>query len=244
MGSTTRDLGKAVKATIAHKEGALSPEEEALLDNDGQSDEPIVIEGETGAPITHANESEEEGEDKAPSNPIKTPEEVAAEDQERAHKLGKRINILVGGDDDSDYKDDVPTWVDIPEGLVIPKGKRVCFIRIPAGWTDTPKKGDRQCVFWGLRVSDEQNATKRAMGDSSRMLDELTMGCVRAVDGKIVNWTRDPKQKGARADIKQWWEEIGPKGRHALKTFYKKTHNLEDRDIVDFFDKSVAVTMY
>jgi hypothetical protein len=56
---------------------------------------------------------------------------------------------------------DVPEWAIVPKDLRPPKGRQVIFLRIPAKLTDTPLKGERQCIVWTLSDGDEKLAAER-----------------------------------------------------------------------------------
>lgn len=134
--------------------------------------------------------------------------------------------------------DDMPEWAVLPNDLKIPKGRVVAFILFRADWTDTPDKGDRQCIVWNLSDADERIALKRtAMGDGLGAVSELAKQSVRAVDGHRVDWSK-PKGPGS---IDQFWREIGAKCRALVQRWYLQNHQLTDREQADFFENCVAV---
>ena len=130
----------------------------------------------------------------------------------------------------------VPEWAVLPPGLVYPKTRSVAFLRFHAKWTDTPGKGERQCIVWNLTVGDEKLALARTRGDHMRSLTECSKQMIRAVDGERVDWTR-----GAQANVEQFWDEIGHACRQMIQNYYIKTHTLTDEDTIDFFANCIAV---
>lgn len=132
----------------------------------------------------------------------------------------------------------VPDWVVIPPDFKMPPGRVISFLRFRADWTDTPAKGDRQCIVWNLTDADERIALKRgATQDAVSMVNELAKQCVRAVDGVKVNWglARGP------GSIDEFWREIGAKCRQLVVRWYTQNHALSDEEQKDFFENCVAV---
>jgi hypothetical protein len=133
--------------------------------------------------------------------------------------------------------DDVPPWALVPQHLRIPKGRQVVFIRFRAEMTDTPLKGERQCMVWSLSDSEERLANDRCEGKNSRAPAEYTKQMVRAVDGIAVDWSRS---RGP-GSLDEFWREIGPKGRNMLLRIYTRLHLANDSEVTDFFESCVAV---
>lgn len=133
--------------------------------------------------------------------------------------------------------DDVPDWAVVPRDLRVPKGRQVLFVRIPAAWTDTPLKGDRQCICWTLTDGDEKLAGDRCEGKAGRAGSEYTKQMVRAVDGHCATWMRN---RGPGA-IDEFWSEIGAKGRNMLMRLYTQLHLASDDEVRDFFENCIAV---
>jgi len=129
-----------------------------------------------------------------------------------------------------------PEWAQIPEGFVMPDGWVVYFIRFRAAWTNTPRKGDRQCILWNLSESDEKHAAKRARGDANRIIDEMAKQMVRAIDGRKTDWGGG----FGPASITTFWNEIGGKCRWTLKSHYLKTHTMQPAEMADFFEHCVT----
>lgn len=131
----------------------------------------------------------------------------------------------------------IPEWVTLPEGIVLPKGRQLTFVRFRAAWTIRPEKGDRVCVLWPLTEADEKLALKRTRGEALRTIDELTKQIIRVIDGHKADWT------GTRTagTVNMFWDEIGPKCRQQLKNIYAKTHTLDLAETTDFFINCVAV---
>jgi hypothetical protein len=114
----------------------------------------------------------------------------------------------------------------------MPPGRQVFFVRLRAGWTDRPDKGDRQCILWSLTEADEKIALRRTRGDVLRASDELAKQMVRAIDGQVVNWTS--------VSPVTFWDEIGGRCRQLLKSHYAKTHVLGAEETADFFANCIA----
>jgi hypothetical protein len=129
-----------------------------------------------------------------------------------------------------------PPWVKIPPGLIYPPGRRIVALNFLAKWTDTPKKGDRQCILWPLSENDERLAYQRTRGESAMAMNELAKQMVRAIDGHIITWG-----DGQPSDITVWWTEIGAQCRMLVKNAYTKMHTLEAKDLVTFFTECQAV---
>lgn len=130
-----------------------------------------------------------------------------------------------------------PPWAAIPPGLKFPRGRQIMFIRIRADLTDTPWKGERQCICWSINLADERIALKRAQGDALKLTDELAKQMVRSVDGRIASWD------GLRGedDIEVFWSEIGRKGRTILQRLFTQLHIPDPQQLADFFENCIAV---
>lgn len=131
---------------------------------------------------------------------------------------------------------EIPPWAKVPATLKMPVGRQVQFLKFKAEWTDTPTKGERQCIVWNLTDADEKLALKRARGDGSRALAELAKQTIRAIDGVKTDWTR-----GDLSNVNKWWDEIGAGCRQLVQAIYHKNHNLSLEDQADFFANCVAV---
>lgn len=130
-----------------------------------------------------------------------------------------------------------PAWATIPGGLKFPRGRQVAFIRFLAAWTDTPQKGDRQCIVWGLTDVDEKIALSRAIGDPNRAAGELSKQMIRSIDGLQVDWSGDDNP----ANIDTWWREIGGKCRQMLIRIYTQLHVLSEDDRRTFFESCIEL---
>ncbi len=139
-------------------------------------------------------------------------------------------------EDDGDVDGAPPAWFQAPPGWKPPAGKRVTYMRFRASWTDTPKKGDRQCALWNLTDADEKLAVGRARGDSNLVIGEMARQMVRVVDGCTADWVGS-----GPGSMKVWWREIGAKGRQVLKNHYLQTHAMTSVESADFFANCVAV---
>lgn len=129
----------------------------------------------------------------------------------------------------------LPPWVVIPDpktGFRFPtSGKRPFFIRIRRELTDAPQKGDRCVIGWTLTDGEENHATKRGAGDSTRTYKEMTKQMIRAIDGHKVDWSGSV----GPGNIAKFWEEIGPVARQLLVNVYHRTHSPSKEVLLDFF---------
>lgn len=130
-----------------------------------------------------------------------------------------------------------PDWVRMPAGLKIPRGARVVFMKFKAEWTAAPELGERQIICWPISVGDKKLALGRAIGDGSRVLEELTKSMIRAIDGQLVSW--DGASTAGNVDL--FWQQVGEKIRVMLVQIYLQLHTLNDAETVDFFSNCVAV---
>lgn len=130
-----------------------------------------------------------------------------------------------------------PAWVKIPEGFKFPRGRQVAFVKFRASWTDTPSKGDRQCILWSLTDADEKLALVRARGDVNRAASELAKQMVRALDGCSANWDGTP----GGGNIDTWWNEIGGRCRGMLVRIFTQLHVLSEEERTDFFEKCIEL---
>lgn len=131
---------------------------------------------------------------------------------------------------------DIPSWVKLPPNFKTKPGRTLYFVRFRAEWTDAAHKGERQCILWNLTDTDEKFAYKRMRGDAARVLDELTKGMIRVVDGEFVDWSR-----GHSSNVERFWAEIGSKCRKQLNAIYSKSHSLTDKERADFFGNCLVV---
>jgi hypothetical protein len=132
---------------------------------------------------------------------------------------------------------DVPEWAVVPKELRPPKGRQVLFLRIPAKLTDTPLKGERQCIVWTLSDGDEKLAGERCEGKAGRASAEYTKQMIRAVDGQVASWMRT----SGPGSLEEFWREIGGKGRNILMRVYSQLHLADDEELRDFFENCIAV---
>jgi len=79
-----------------------------------------------------------------------------------------------------------------------------------------------------LRVQEELNGAKRALGDPMRTAYELAQESLRYVNGQRVT-TVDGTADAA-------WAKMHPKVRHLVVTAYGKLHQPEDADVRGFLD--------
>jgi hypothetical protein len=132
-----------------------------------------------------------------------------------------------------------PLWAKIPKGMKFPRARQAIFIRFEAKWTDSPQRGERQCICWGLTDVDEKFAISRAMGDPNRAAAELTKQMIRAIDGVEVDWDIKP----GTININQWWREIGGRCRQMLIRIYTQLHTLTDEERQRFFEECISVVI-
>lgn len=131
----------------------------------------------------------------------------------------------------------IPEWVKLPPDAKLPEGRHVVYVLFRPEMTDTPKKGERQCVMWNLTEADEKLAIKRTRGDGIRMIDELTKQMIRVVDGVKADWTGVT----GPGSVTQFWDDIGGKCRQQLKNIYSKNHTFSAEEAIDFFTNCIAV---
>jgi hypothetical protein len=193
----------------------------------------------------HGGEQPLEYEDPKPA--ALSPEEMAlAEEQERKEEqeireLTRLPDPEVGG---------APAWVVLPAGLRVPRGRQVYFVRFPAEWTSTPKRGIRcrdqapddpslwrQAICWDMSIGDQKLALQRAAGDPNRQIDEFSKQMVRAVDGELVDWSGMP---GAGC-VDLWWEDLGARCRNAMHRIFNRLHVLSKEEMARFFESCIAV---
>ena len=79
-----------------------------------------------------------------------------------------------------------------------------------------------------LRVQEELNGAKRAMGDQMRTAYELAQESLRYVNGQPVT-TMDGTADAA-------WAKMHPKVRHLVVTAYGRLHQPEEMDVKGFLD--------
>ena len=169
----------------------------------------------------------------APKETFKQAVQAAQDAVRNANEAEDNADEQLKEPDDSAF----PAWVKIPEGFKPPKGRQIVAMRFRASWTDTPRKGDRQCIVWSLSEGDEKNAVKRTRGESALAMNELSKQMIRVVDGHVVDWSGSEPD----ADINTFWNEIGARCRQLIKNTYGKMHTLEPSEIVDFFYNCQAV---
>lgn len=170
----------------------------------------------------------------APDDPPGASDDLSAEEEAA---LDREMQRLQSVDAPPPSTDALPEWALVPDDLVIPPGRTVAVLRFRASWTDTPHKGDRQCLLWNLSVNDEKAALRRMRGEPLRTLEEMSKAMIRAVDGQKADWSGKP---GA-ADVNTWWNDIGSRCRQMVKNYYAKTHALDPEEQMDFFANCIAV---
>lgn len=181
------------------------------------------------------------------ANGIDGESDVEVEEKEQKTSLQEKFTAAISEDPVEDKSDSIPEWAIIPDGLQIPRGKKVFFMRFLAKWTDRPDMGDRVVVLWTLSVSDEKLARKR-ITDSNEAIPEMAKQCVRVIDGKKVDHTGMAASKKAKlgeikagADLNSFWNEIGPSCRQMIQNWYMNTHMLSAEDQLVFFASCIGV---
>jgi hypothetical protein len=173
-------------------------------------------------------------------------------------------------EEESGNEAEIPAWARtaIPQGMKIPPGKQLSFLRFKSEWTDAPEKGNattfrrkkpgtegdavaimedyealsRVLVTWPLTVAEERLALKRARGEVGRASDELAMQMIRGVDGKRIDWTGEwAKNADELEPAERLWNEIGPKCRPLVINLYRQLHTLKAEELVDFFVDCLVV---
>lgn len=125
-----------------------------------------------------------------------------------------------------------PDWAPpLPDKLKVPDGIQVSFIKIRAKWTLFPKRGDRVCALWPLSELEERGAIERGRDNRTRIMAELAKACIRTVDAHAADRTKTPDSPG---DVERFWNDIGPKGRNLVRTYYTRMHTLSDEETMDF----------
>lgn len=130
-----------------------------------------------------------------------------------------------------------PAWVKLPAGLSFPRGRALYFLRFRAEWTDTPAKGERQCICWPISVGDKKLAAQRAMSDANRITEEMCMRFVRVVDGHVV----DHSGAASPGNLDVWWNEVGEKVRAQIMRIFMRAHVLDAGAQRDFLENCIAV---
>jgi hypothetical protein len=159
--------------------------------------------------------------------------------------------------------DAVPAWAQpfFPAGLHIPKGRDVMFTRFRSAWTQAPDEGvmtdwaftqpgkdpvykpvrSRVLLLWTISDAEETHAIKASRGERERVLPEQVKRMVRAVDGRLVDWTGNAlKRDSELVDMNAVWRDLGPKCRQILHNFYLRMHTLTNAEMGDFLVQGFA----
>jgi hypothetical protein len=135
--------------------------------------------------------------------------------------------------------DELPDWVKVPSGLVIPPGVVIGYLRFRAEWTVAEHLGDRQCILWPLTPQDEQVGYMRIRDVNANAVAILAQHQIRAIDGHKVTW--DAAALKHPANVYNFWRDIGPKCRQMIIRWYHQSHALDVGETADFFEHCVAV---
>ncbi len=139
----------------------------------------------------------------------------------------------------------VPAWATIPETgadgqpFRFPKGRKILFLRFRAHLTDVPGRGERQAILWPLSTGDVRFAADRSHGSAVRAADEFVKQCIRAIDGKPVDWTTG----GAANNPDQFWAELGQGYRVQLQRIASQINTLNAKEVRDFLENCVALVI-
>ncbi len=149
-------------------------------------------------------------------------------------RMRQRASEQAGGSV-SDLKQDWQASA-IPGDLTVPKGEEVYIMKFEADLVKATcrHKGDRTAVLWGLSVADERTARQRMFGDPTRGLEEMAKMMIRAIDGHPIK-AADP------TEVERFWDEIGPRYRNMIVSWYQRTHNFDEKERLLFFGTCVAV---
>lgn len=134
---------------------------------------------------------------------------------------------------------ELPDWVQVPKGFVIPPGVVLGFLRFRAEWTAAAHKGDRQCILWPLTDNDERVAFTRIRHLDAHATSILAQHQIRAIDGHKVDW--DTRHLDKPGSVYSFWRDIGPKCRSLIVRWYHQNHMLDVGETADFFANCVAV---
>lgn len=177
-----------------------------------------------------------ETDEKKPDGPIPSLETPVADEPRR----------LKVDEDKYEFKNNtVPDWAKIPEfapdgtPFRFPKGRKIMFLRFRANQTSVPGRGERQAIVWELSPGDLEFARSRSQGDRNRFADQMTKQCIRAIDGKAVDWTTG----GAINNPEQFWGEIGQGYRNLLQSMISKLNMLDAAETRDFLENCVALVI-
>jgi len=135
--------------------------------------------------------------------------------------------------------DELPSWVKVPDGLAIPPGVIVGFLRFRPEWTSASHKGERQCLLWPLTDQDEQVAYARLRTVDANAVSVLAQHQIRAIDGRKASW--NAAEVNNPGNVYNFWREIGPKCRQLVIRWYHQNHALDVEELADFFGNCVAL---
>jgi len=162
-----------------------------------------------------------------------------------------------------DNPGEIPSWAQpyIPEDMRIPRGKQVYFVRFRSALTDAPHLGvkttykvrepgneklvdeevlSRVIIVWPLSDLEEKQALKRMRNEPGNSLAEYAKQMIRAVDGKLVDWTGEWAKNPGLYNVQILWGELGTKCRTRLKDMYVRLHNMTDEEMADFLLNGIA----
>jgi hypothetical protein len=141
-----------------------------------------------------------------------------------------------------------------PPSMRIPAGRRVAYVRFRSSWTDAPHKGvptmwpekrkgedrarmveapSRVLVLWTLSDAEENFALKRSRGERERVAGEYAKQFIRAVDGRVADWTGAWAKDSDLVDVGQVWRELG-RCRQYVVNLYASMSRLSDEEMSDF----------
>jgi hypothetical protein len=177
--------------------------------------------------------------------------------------LGSPLEAKAALSADGPDVDAVPEWAReyLPPTLRIPRGRQVAFTRFKSSWTNAPHVGvpsawpetqpgvrgeddkpivklveypSRIIMLWTISDAEEHQALKAARDERERTLAEQCKRFMRAVDGKIVDWTGNWAKNTDLCSADNVWRELGSKCRDPLLRMYVQMHKLDTGEMADF----------
>lgn len=202
-------------------------------------------------PTAEPHELETYGKD----NPLKTAAEALtaaaslineATAEEATTPAGASARPLPVEDTKFEFKNNtVPEWAKIPATAAdgspfrFPKGRKVFFLRFRANLTSVPGRGERQAILWEMSPGDLEFARTRSQGDRMKMVDQMTLQCIRAIDGLAVDWATG----GAVNNPVQFWAEVGQGYRTLIQTLASQVNMLNAAETRDFLENCTALVI-
>lgn len=200
--------------------------------------------------------------DTEPKKPTTLEEMRLTAEEEAAFAGGKPAPKGVAAAADEVVEDGIPPWAQpfLPAKLRVPRGRQVAFLRFKSAWTQSPDEGvmtswpilqpgtdpkaadteeclTRVIMVWTISDVEEHLALKATRGERERTLHEQTKRMLRAIDGRIVDWTGNwAKDKSGTEliDPGRFWTDLGGKCRQPLMNLYLRMHTLREEEMASF----------